>query len=148
MASTLTNLLYHLVFSTKNREPIIVRGIRAELHNYMGGVIKGEGGVCLEIGGTDDHVHLLIKLKPTSSVSDVLKMVKGKSTKWINDQNMLSQTFAWQAGYGAFSVSVSEAVNVARYVRGQEKHHRDFSFQDELLQLLGKHDVEFDQRYL
>ncbi len=84
MGSTLTNLLYHIVFSTKDREPLILPEIREDLHRYIGGIIKGEGGVTLEIGGMSDHIHMAIKLRPIHALSDIMKKVKGNSSKWLN----------------------------------------------------------------
>ncbi|MFC1889218.1 IS200/IS605 family transposase [Thermodesulfobacteriota bacterium] len=132
MGSTLTNLLVHFVFSTKGREPMIIPEIRDELHRYMGGIIKGEGGMLLEIGGMPDHIHIVIKLRPVSSLSTIMRKVKGKSSKWLNEQKQLPGRFSWQDGYGAFSVSESQVSTVIRYVKEQEKHHQ----------------VEYDERYL
>jgi len=148
MGSTLTNLLYHVVFSTKSREPMIIPDIQDELHRYMGGILKGEGGVPLEIGGMSDHIHMLIKLRPVHALSEIMRKVKGSSSKWINDKKQLPGKFAWQDGYGAFSVSESQLSSVIRYVKEQEKHHRKLSFKDEFIQLLKRHRVEYDERHL
>ncbi len=148
MGSTLTNLLYHVVFSTKDREPLIDSEIRNDLYRYMGGIIKGEGGIVLEIEGMSDHIHMAIKLKPIHALSDILKKVKGNSSKWLNEQNKLTGRFSWQDGYGAFSVSESQISTVIRYVREQEKHHRSQSFKDEFIRLLEHHRVEYDEQYL
>ena len=148
MASTLTNFLYHIVFSTKNREALIVSGIRNDLYRYIGGIINGEGGVLLEIGGMPDHAHLVLKLKPSISLSEIMRKVKGGSSKWMNEQNRINQRFSWQEGYGAFSVSKSKVNNVIRYVREQENHHHNFSFKNEFIRLLERHDVEYDEQYL
>jgi len=148
MGSTLTNLVYHVIFSTKGRKPVIVPEFRAELHRYMGGIIKGEGGILLQIGGMPDHIHLVIKLKPVQALSNIMQKIKGSSSKWINDQNRSSIKFAWQNGYGAFTVSESQVSATIRYVREQEKRHRKLSFKDELLLILERHRVEYDERYL
>ncbi len=148
MGSTLTNLLYHIVFSTKDRESLILPEIRDGLHRYMGGIIKGEGGVSLEIGGMSDHIHMAIKLAPIHALSDIMKKVKGNSSKWLNEQNRLTGRFSWQDGYGAFSVSESQISTVIRYVREQAKHHRSQSFKDEFIRLLEHHRVEYNERYL
>ncbi len=148
MGSTLTNLLYHVIFSTKGREPIIIPEIRDDLHRYMGGIIKGEGGVLLEIGGMSDHIHMAIKLRPVHSLSDIMKKVKGNASKWLNEQNRLTDRFSWQDGYGAFSVSESQISTVIRYVREQAKHHRRQSFKDEFIRLLEHHRMEYDKQYL
>jgi len=148
MGSTLTNLVFHVIFSTKNREPTIISEMRDELHRYMGGIIKGESGVVLEIGGMADHIHIVIKLKPVHSLSEIMRKVKGNSSKWVNEQNRLKDRFAWQEGYGAFTVSESQISAVIRYVKEQEKHHRIFSFKDEFIRILKRHRVEYEERYL
>jgi putative transposase len=148
MSSTLTNLLYHIVFSTKHREPIITAPIRKELYKYMGGIIRGEGGTLLEIGGMPDHVHLVVRFKAEPSVATMVKIVKSKSSKWLNEQPKRPGRFEWQRGYAAFTVSVSQLENVQAYVRNQEQHHRRKTFQEELQLLLEKHAIEYDERYL
>lgn len=148
MPSTYTNLLYHIVFSTKQRRPYITEDLREELCRYIGGIIRAEGGVQLEIGGTSDHIHILAKLKPAISVSEILNKVKSNSSKWANDQKMKVRKFAWQEGYSAFSVSESQVPNLVQYIRSQEEHHRKQSFQEELLALLELHGIEYDPTYL
>jgi REP element-mobilizing transposase RayT len=148
MGSTLTNLIYHVIFSTKDREPAIIPEIRDELHRYLGGIVKGEGGVLLQIGGMADHIHMVIKLKPIYALSEIMKKVKGSSSKWINEQNRLMDRFSWQEGYGAFTVSESQTAAVIRYVGDQENHHRTLSFKEEFVLILKRHEVEYDARYL
>ena len=148
MPSTFANLLYHIVFSTKNRIPLIQAGLREPLYEYMGGTLRGEGGILLEIGGIADHVHLLAKLKTDIAVAMMIKVVKGKSSKWVNAEKNLEQHFEWQEGYGAFSVSASHVERVRQYIRNQEKHHRRVSFRDELIGLLKRHGISYDERYL
>ncbi len=148
MASTFANLLYHLVFTTKGRAPLIREDLRDDLYGYMGGIIRSEGGVLLAIGGMPDHVHLLAKLKTDVAVSTIVQKVKGKSSRRINERAILPERFEWQAGYGIFSVSESLAERVRSYIRGQEEHHRRVSFQDELIALLQRHRIPFDERYL
>jgi putative transposase len=148
MGSTLTNLVYHVVFSTKEREPMIVQEFRDEVHQYIGGIVKGEGGILLQIGGTSDHIHIVIKLKPIHALSEIMQKVKGSSSKWINEKNRLPGRFAWQDGYGAFTVSQSQLSAVIRYVSGQEKHHSHLSFKDEFVRMLERHGVEYDERYI
>ncbi len=147
MASTLTNLLYHIVFSTKHRIPLITEDIQEPLYRYVGGIIRGEGGSQLEIGGTPDHVHILARFPARKSVSDMLRHIKASSSKWLNDKGR-EDRFAWQEGYGAFSVSQSRVPAVRRYLENQEEHHRRWSFKQELISLLEKHGVEYDERYL
>ena len=148
MATTFANLLYHLVFSTKNRLPTIDPAIREPLYAYMGGIIRGEGGILLEIGGMPDHVHLLVKLKTDAAVSLIVQKIKGKSSKWLNEKPDQAGRFEWQSGYGIFSVSASLAEKVRRYIRGQEEHHRRVSFRDELVSLLERNGIPYDERYL
>jgi len=148
MGSTLTNLIYHVVFSTKNRESIINIEIRDELYRYMGGIIKGEGGVLIQIGEMPNHIHIVLKLKPVHRLSDIMQKVKGNSSKWINEQNRLVSRFGWQDGYGAFTVSESQVPVVVKYVKEQEKHHSNFSFQDEFIQILKRHQVDYNEKYL
>ena len=148
MADTFTNLLYHLVFSTKDRHPLITDDIRERLYEYMGGIIRGEGGSLLEIGGVPDHVHILARFKPDVSVSEMIKRTKAKSSKWLNEQPWRPDRFQWQAGYGAFSVSESRAPAVRTYIQRQPEHHARVSLRDELATLLEKNGIEFDERYL
>lgn len=108
MAGTYTNLLYHLVFSTKQRLSLITKELQPDLYSYIGGIIRGEGGTLLEIGGMPDHVHLLAKFKPTGSISDMLKVIKAGSSKWINEEQFKMRKFGWQDGYAAFTVSESQ----------------------------------------
>jgi putative transposase len=149
MAGTYTNLLYHLIFSTKDRIPLITKGLQEDLYSYMGGIVRGEGGTLMEIGGVADHVHLLTKFKPTKSVSEMLNRIKAKSSKWVNEEHASNlRKFGWQDGYAAFTVSESLVPSVRRYIVGQEDHHRQKSFQEEFRALLDKHGIEYDERYL
>ncbi len=148
MAGTYTNLLYHLVFSTKERIPLITKELQPDLYAYIGGIVRGEGGVLLEVGGISDHVHLLAKFKPTVAISDLLKKIKGGSSKWVNEEKFKLRKFGWQDGYAAFSVSESQVDAVRRYIREQEQHHCGPSYQDEFRALLERHGIEYDERYL
>lgn len=148
MAGTYTNLLYHLVFSTKHRIPLISKNLEQDLYSYIGGIIRGEGGTLLEISGMSDHVHVLASLKPTKSVSEMLNRIKAKSSKWVNEEKVKMRKFGWQDGYAAFSVSQSQIASVRRYIRDQKKHHLRRSFQDEFRALLEKHGIEHEERYL
>jgi putative transposase len=145
MPSTHVSLHYHLVFSTKERVPTIADAFKARLHGYLGGIVGGMGGVPLEIGGVADHVHMLVGLKATHCLADVLRVIKADSSKWIHQADA---RFAWQEGYGAFTVSRSNLAAVREYIQTQEDHHRTRSFRDEYREFLVKHDVEFDERYL
>ncbi len=147
MGSTLTNLVYHLIFSTKNREAIINQEICEELYGYITGIARGENAKILQIGGMPDHVHILLKLRPVHSLSEIVQKIKGNSSKWINEQGRLRNRFSWQEGYGAFTVSESQIASVARYINNQENHHRNLSFKEEFTQFLRRHQVEYDERY-
>lgn len=148
MATTFANLLYHLVFSTKGRVPLIRDDLREPLCGYIGGIIRGEGGILLEIGGMADHLHLLTKFKTDIAVSTMVQKIKAKSSRWINELPDRSERFEWQAGYGIFSVSESLVEKVRAYIRTQEDHHRRVTFKDELIALLPRHRIPYDERYL
>jgi REP-associated tyrosine transposase len=148
MPGTHTNLLYHLVFSTKRRIPLINSSLCEELYRYLGGIIRGEGGVSLQIGGMPDHVHLLVRLKPTIALSDLLRQLKANSSKWVNETRKPARKFGWQDGYAAFTVSESQVARVAKYLRDQEQHHQRADFASELVELLRRHGVEYDEQYL
>jgi len=147
MPSTHLSLHYHVVFSTKERHPWIKSNWRNDLHGYLGGCVKTLDGVPEEIGGTDDHVHLLLGLRATHCLADVLREIKKVSSRWVHEDLRLPQ-FTWQEGYGAFTVSRSNVATVRNYIARQEEHHRKRSFQEEYLDLLEKHDIEFDERFL
>ena len=147
MPSTHTSLHYHLVFSTKERIPTIRADIRERVHAYLGGVIRGIGGTPLEIGGVADHVHILVGLKPTHVLADVMRVLKADSSKWIHAE-LGVHDFAWQEGYAAFTVSKSGVDAVREYVRNQEEHHRKRTFQEEYLEFLERMEIEYDERYL
>lgn len=147
MPSTHVSLHVHVVFSTKERYPFIDDDWRDRLHGYLGGTIRGLGAVPLEIGGTADHVHMLIGLKPTHAIADVIREIKKASTTWIHDE--IGRTkFRWQDGYGAFAVSKRDIESVRDYIRGQVEHHRTRTFQEEYLEFLKDYGIEYDERYV
>ena len=145
MPNTYTNLCYHIVFSTKGREPFLSPTVRARMHEYLGGCLRSIGAVPLEVGGVADHVHLLASLKPTHAVSEVLRSIKKGSSAWIGEE---IRAFRWQDGYSAFTVGHSDVEQVRRYIRGQEEHHRVRPFADEYRELLAEQGIEFAERYL
>ncbi|MES2996671.1 MAG: IS200/IS605 family transposase [Verrucomicrobiota bacterium] len=147
MASTHTHLLYHLIFSTKNREPMIETSWRVRLHEYLGGVVAGLDGTPQGVGGVADHVHLLVGLKPTHCLSDFVRDLKKSSSLWISGQTGM-KSFRWQEGYAAFTVSASARDAVRAYIAGQEEHHRVKTFREELIGFLEKSGVSYDPRYL
>ncbi len=148
MAGTFTNLLVHTIFSTKKREPLIEKAFESELYAYLGGIVRGEGGELLCAGGMPDHVHLLARVPPKISISDMLQHIKGGSSRWINEEGKLPERFAWQEGYSAFAVSESVKPEVMRYIQNQKEHHRKITFREELLLFLDRHGVEYDTKYI
>jgi len=142
MSHTHTNLLFHIVFSTQGHRPLLKPETRDELFAYMSGLIKEKKGKPIIINGVDDHAHLLFSLPPDVSVSDSMRFVKANSSRWMKQR--FGQPFAWQKGFGAFSVSRSNVDAVARYIRNQEVHHRKFDFKTEFVSLLNKNDAEYD----
>ena len=143
-----SNLLYHCVFSTKNRLPLINENLKSDLYSYIGGIVRSHGGALLEIGGMPDHVHLLARFKPTISVSDMLREIKSGSSKWANEEKPGLHKFGWQDGYAAFTVSRSQVEQVRTYIRNQAEHHLGMDYMAELVELLEKHEIEYDERYL
>ena len=148
MAGSFTNLIYHIIFSTKNRKGLIDDSFSQELYKYIGGIIRGEGGVLLGIGGTANHVHVVAKVKPVTSISDLIRKVKSKSSKWLHENPKCRVPFKWQNGYGAFSVSESRFSDVKQYVKNQFEHHRERTFKEEFLTFLHKHNIDYDERYI
>ena len=147
MSSTHLSLHYHLVFGTKNHEPLITPTWRDRWHAYLGGVIRTLDGVPEAVGGVADHVHLLIGLRATHTLADVLRETKSVSSAWVHEEIGVG-SFAWQEGYGAFTVSPSQLENVRAYIQQQEQHHRTLTFREEYWALLQRSGVEFDERYL
>ena len=148
MSASYTNLLYHIIFSTKERQPIITEAYQPRLYEYIGGTIRGLGGISLGINGTEDHVHLLAKLRPDKSVSDVLRNLKANASGWMHAVFPDAQDFAWQRGYGAFTVSQSNVQAVQEYIARQKEHHLKWAFRDEFIGFLKANGVEYDERYI
>ncbi|HEY3761119.1 MAG TPA: IS200/IS605 family transposase [Verrucomicrobiae bacterium] len=149
MPQSLSNILVHAVFSTKDRRPFIRdKSLRDELHKYIGGILNHLNCYPLIVGGVEDHVHLLSTLSRTCEPAEMVKEVKRGSSLWIKQKDLNLQDFAWQSGYGIFSLGVSQIEPVSNYIAGQEEHHRTVSFQDELRKLLREHKIEFDERYV
>ena len=148
MSSSHCNLLYHIVFSTKKREPWLTSEIRSRTYQYLGGAIRIEGGVALNVNGTADHIHILAKLRQDKAISKLIGELKANSSGWISRTFKVAAGFEWQEGYGAFTVSESQLSKVRRYIERQEEHHRRVSFLDEFKVLLKAHGLPFDERYL
>ena len=147
MSSTHLSLHYHLVFSTKNREPRIKGTWINRLHGYLGGISKESEFFTEAVGGVADHVHMLIGMPSTACLADIIRDIKTNSSKWIHAE-IGDRAFAWQEGYGAFTVSPSHRNSVRDYIARQEEHHRVKSFQEEYLEFLKRSGVEYDDRYL
>ena len=148
MPDSYTNLLYHIIFSTKDRRPLITDLYQPRLYDYIGGTIRGLGGFSLELNGTEDHVHVLTKLRPDKALSDVLRELKANASGWMHDVFPDLDKFSWQRGYGAFTVSQSNVDEVRRYITNQKEHHKKITFRDEFIQFLKANEIEYDERYL
>jgi putative transposase len=148
MPGSYTQLLYHFVFSTKERRPLIDASLKEPLYDYIGGIVRGMKHCdLLEIGGVADHVHMLVRLHPSIAVADALRVYKTNSSKWANEQRQKGW-FEWQEGYAAFTVSQSQVAVLRAYILNQEPHHRRRGFRSELITLLKKHGIKFEERYL
>ncbi len=148
MAHTFTNLLVHLIFSTKGRADLIADEIRDDLHAYLGGIIRSLKGTALAVNGTRNHLHLLVLLPRDTSLADLCRDLKSCSSKWVHEKWPLRKGFGWQTGYSAFAVSDSNRDAVMRYIARQEEHHRKVTFDEELVAILRKHKMAFDPRFV
>ncbi len=148
MGHSYTNLLYHIVFSTKDRRPFIEPTFAHRLHTYLAGGIRAEGGSAIIVNGTPNHVHILARLRQDKTLSDVLRSIKAHSSKWIHGTFAVHERFLWQSGYGAFTVSESQAERVRSYIQDQETHHRRTTFEEEFVSLLKAHHIAFDPKYI
>jgi REP-associated tyrosine transposase len=148
MSHAYVSNLMHCTFSTKGRYPVIDSELESRLWPYLGGIARESRMKALAIGGTTDHMHALLSLPGMMSFSKAVQLIKGGSSKWINDTFPKQKKFEWQEGYGAFSVSASQVPKTIAYINNQEEHRRKKTFQEEFLELLTKHGIEYDQRYL
>lgn len=148
MSGTYSQLLLHIVFSTKGRAPWITTEVAERLYPYIGGIVRAEKGVLYAIGGVEDHVHMYFRWRPDRSIADLMRTVKSRSSKWVHETYPNLAAFAWQEGYSVFSVSASQESAVKRYIAGQADHHKMEDFTSELLRILRAHGVEFDENYL
>ncbi len=148
MPGTYAHLLLHIVFSTRGRLPWIRAEVAERLYPYIGGIIRAEKGVLYAIGGVEDHVHLFLRWRPDGAVSDLMRTVKARSSKWIHDTFSALNDFAWQEGYSVFSVSASQEDAVKTYIAAQAEHHKKEDFKSELLTLLRAHNIEFDDKHV
>ena len=148
MSHTFSNLLFHLVWSTKNREPFINKNIKNRFHSYIRAVIEREGANLLFINGVEDHVHLLIAMPLTLLIPDLIEKIKPTSTKWCIKTFPEIKGFKWQEGYGAFTVGKSNLQAVINYIKNQEEHHKTVTFEEELISLLEAQGISYDRKHL
>ena len=148
MPQSLANIMIHLVFSTKDRQPWIADDWRDDLHSYMGGIIRRHGSALISAGSVEDHIHLLFPLPRTVAVSEMVKEIKSGSTRWIRSSPARPTGFNWQAGYGIFSISPSHKAAVIGYIANQREHHKTTTFQDEYRKFLMKYEIDYDERYV
>jgi putative transposase len=148
MANTYASLHYHIIFSTKNREPWLVPDIAQRLWGFIGGIARTHKMTALQMGGIEDHVHALITAPPRIAPAQIAQYLKAGSSKWIHEEYRSLRSFSWQDGYGAFTVSKSNIPEVIRYIQNQREHHRKVTFQEEYLEFLRKNGIEYDERYL
>lgn len=146
MAHTAANLVIHVIFSTKGRRPFIAPEIRDDLLAYLGGIVRELGGTALIVNGTADHVHMLMRIRPAQALAEVMRVVKTNSSRWARQK--WQARFAWQTGYGSFTVSESNVPAVSRYIANQEEHHKKRSFQEEFVAFLKKNKIPYDERYI
>jgi REP element-mobilizing transposase RayT len=139
---------YHLVFSTKNRKPLIQESLQDELYHYIGGIIRNKKGSLLEIGGVEDHIHILAFYHQSISPAEMVKDIKSSSSRWVNDSGKCPHPFSWQTKYGSFSVSQSAINKVRKYIQNQKEHHKRESFQDEFRRIVKVHGCELDEKYM
>ncbi len=147
MSHTFSNLLFHVVWSTKNREPLIKKEIKPRLNSYLRSVIESEGAKLLFINGVEDHVHLLLAMPLNMLIPDLIEKIKPISTKWLNKTFPEIKGFKWQEGYGAFSVGKSNLQEVIKYIENQEEHHKKISFEEEFLGFLKAQGIPYDRKF-
>lgn len=144
MAHTFTRLLYHLVYSTKDRMPLLSGDWASRMHSYIGGIVRNLGGSPVQVGGVADHVHLFIQMPPTITISETVNKLKSNSSRWLNEQSEYRDKFAWQEGYAAFTVSDNRFDETIKYIQSQETHHRQRGFADELREFLERNGMKFN----
>jgi len=148
MSQSLSSVLVHLVFSTKNREPFITPAIETELHPYMATIFRELKSPALAIDGTSDHVHVLFSLARVLTIADVVEEIKTSTSKWIKTKGPEYRNFHWQRGYGAFSIGQSNLELLKRYIRQQKEHHKHVTFQDEYRKFLNVYGIDYDEKYI
>jgi REP element-mobilizing transposase RayT len=148
MSQSLSSVLIHLVFSTKNREPFITPAIETELHPYMAKIFREVKSPSLAIDGTTDHIHILFSMARVITIAEIVEQAKTSTSKWIKTKGHEFRNFHWQRGYGAFSIGQSNVASLKRYIRSQKEHHRHVTFQDEYRKFLKAYGVEYDERFV
>jgi REP element-mobilizing transposase RayT len=148
MANTYTQIHLQFVFAVKYRNGLIHSSFKKELYDYISGIIKAHNHKLLAINGMSDHLHILVGMRPSQSVSDLMQNIKANSSKWINEKKFLKVKFEWQEGYGAFSYSKSHVQNVIHYIQNQEEKHKVKSFNEEYLDFLNAFEIDYDERYI
>lgn len=148
MANTYTQIHIHCVFAVKYRKALILPEWKDRLYMYITGIVQNQGHKMIAINGVEDHVHMLIGLRPLQSLSDLMRMVKGDSSEWINKENLTSVRFRWQEGFGAFSYAKAQIPVVVRYIQNQEEHHKEVDFLKEYEKMLKDSDIEYHREYI
>jgi len=148
MPQSLSYILVHLIWSTKDRHPWLESGIRERAHAFLAGTVRRSDCEAYRVGGVADHVHLALRLSRTLSVADLVMEIKTASSKWLKAEHPVCNNFRWQQGYGAFSVGMSHKETLLRYIDKQEAHHRIRTFQEEYRELLRRYRVDYDERYV
>jgi REP element-mobilizing transposase RayT len=148
MPGTFSQIYIQVVFAVKDRENLIGKSWKDELHKYMAGIIKRKEQKSIIVNGMSDHIHAFIGLKPSMAISDLVRDIKNNSSNFINDKKFVKGKFSWQEGYGAFSYSHSHIQNVYDYILNQEEHHKNRTFQEEYLEFLKKFEIEYNEKYL
>jgi REP element-mobilizing transposase RayT len=149
MPNTFSKIYIQIVFAVKYRKSMIDKSWREELHKYICGVANGNNQKVYAIGGVEDHIHILIRLRPNICIADLVRDIKACSTKWINERGFVKgNKFSWQVGYGVFSYSESHLENVIRYINNQEQHHQKQNLRDEFIELLKEYQLEYDEKYV
>ena len=148
MANTYSQIFIQVVFAVKNRQSLIAQDHKEELYKYITGIVKNKGQKLLAINGMPDHIHILIGIKPSITISDLVRDIKANSSKFINEKGWSKFRFSWQEGFGAFSYGKSQLGDIINYIQNQEKHHETRSFREEYLEFLKKFEVSFDEKYI
>ncbi len=148
MANTYTQIHIQFVFAVKYRAGVIHSSWKDELYKYITGIVQNNNHKMISINGMPDHIHILIGIRPSQSISDLMKDIKSNSSKWINEKKFVKEKFEWQEGYGAFSYSKSQLKDVISYIENQEEHHAKKSFIDEYINFLNKFEIDFDEKYI